>query len=180
VAEVRCVGPTGDQLGVITTREALIMAQNAGLDLVEIAPNAQPPVCKITDYGKYRYDLEKKEKESRKHQTATRVKEVQFHPNVGDHDFETKVRHIRDFLNEGHRVKVALFFRGRESAHQDLGFAVINKVIRECQDLASAEQSPKLMGRAIFMLLSPKPNIRARQKVQGQEQEPASGEKISS
>ena len=161
--QVRCVGPDGSQIGIISTREALIMAEAQGMDLVEIAPTAQPPVCRIMDYGKYKYEEEKKQKVARKHQTNTRVKEVQFHPNVGDHDYQTKVRHMRDFLQEGHRVKVGVFFRGRESAHQELGFDVMNRVLKDCQDLASAEQAPKFLGRNLFMLLSPKPVVKARQ-----------------
>jgi translation initiation factor IF-3 len=147
------------------------MAQEQGMDLVEIAPNAEPPVCRIMDYSKFKYEQDKKEKAARKHQTQTKVKEIQFHPNVGDHDYQTKLRHAREFLEEGHRVKVALFFRGRESAHRELGFELVNRVIQDCQDLAIPEQAPKSIGRAIFMLLSPKPSIRARQKLQVQESE---------
>ncbi len=138
------------------------MAESQALDLVEIAPNAQPPVCRIMDYGKYKYELEKKDKLSKKHQIATRVKEVQLHPNVGDHDYQTKMRHTRDFLEEGHRVKIGVFFRGRESAHQDLGFLLMNRVIKDCEDLATPEQSPKFLGRNLFMLLSPKPGVRMK------------------
>jgi len=146
----------------VSTREALAMAESNGMDLVEIVPNAQPPVCRITDYGKFKYDQEKKEKASRKHQTATRVKEIQFHPNVGDHDYQTKVRHLRDFLEEGHRVKVGLFFRGRENAHHELGFDVLNRVLKDCQDIGIAEQAPKFLGRNLFMLVSPKPSLKVR------------------
>lgn len=136
------------------------MAENLGLDLVEIAPQAQPPVCRIMDYGKFKFEEEKKEKAARKHHVATRVKEVQFHPNVGDHDYQTKVRHIREFLEEGHRVKIGLFFRGRESAHQELGFELLNRVIRDCQDLSTPEQMPKFLGRNLFMLLTPRQRVR--------------------
>lgn len=167
--QVRCVGPDGAQIGIIATRDALAMAESHGLDLVEIAPNAEPPVCRIMDYGKYKYEEEKKQKLARKHQTHTRVKEVQFRPNVGDHDYQTKVRHMRDFLGEGHRVKVGVFFRGRESAHQEIGFEVMNRVLKDCQDLASAEQAPKFLGRNLFMLLSPKPVVKARQASPGAE-----------
>lgn len=160
VPEVRCIGPDGEQIGVISTREALMRAQQAGLDLIEIAPNAQPPVCRITDYGKFKYDLEKKEKQSRKHQAATRVKEIQFHPNVGDHDYQTKLRHLRDFLQHGFRIKVSLYFRGREGAHQEIGFEVMQRVIRDASDLGHAEQPPRLFGRNILMLLCPRPRTK--------------------
>ncbi len=162
VPEVRCIGPDGQQIGVITTREALERASREGLDLVEISPKAVPPVCRIMDYGRYKYEQEKKEKQLRRHQSATRVKEVQFHPNVGEHDYQTKVRHTREFLEDGHRVKIGLFFRGRERAHQEIGFEVMNRVLKDCQDLSTPEQMPRFMGRAIFMLLCPKPSVRGR------------------
>lgn len=138
------------------------MAERHGMDLVEIAPQAQPPVCRIMDYGKFKFEQEKKEKLAKKHQTATRVKEIQFHPNVGDHDYETKVRHAREFLEEGHRVKVGMFFRGRENAHHDIGLAVMNRIIKDCQDIGAAEQPPKFLGRNIFMLLCPRPGAKAK------------------
>ncbi|MBP7830554.1 MAG: translation initiation factor IF-3 [Kiritimatiellae bacterium] len=169
VPEVRCIGPDGQQIGVITTREALERASREGMDLVEISPNAQPPVCRIMDYGKYKYEQEKKDKQARRHQSATRVKEIQFHPNVGDHDYQTKVRHTREFLQEGHRVKIGLFFRGRERAHEEIGFNVMNRVLKDCQDLGTPEQMPRFIGRAIFMLLCPKPGAKPR----GAEAKPA-------
>ena len=156
VPEVRLIGEDGSQVGIVSTREALSRAQNVGLDLVEISPNAQPPVCRIIDFGKFRYEQEKREKQARQHSSATRIKEIQFHPNVGDHDYQTKVRHLRDFVADGHRVKVILFFRGRESAHQEIGFEVMNRVIRDVQDVAQAEQLPRLMGRNILMMLIPR------------------------
>ena len=156
VPEVRLIGPDGQQIGIVPTREALQRAQQVGLDLIEISPNAQPPVCRITDYGKFKYDSEKREKQTRQHQTATKVKEIQFHPNVGDHDYQTKVRHLRDFIEAGHRVKVILFFRGRESAHQEIGFEVMNRIIRDMMDIAQTEQLPRLMGRNILMMLIPR------------------------
>jgi translation initiation factor IF-3 len=160
--EVRVIDSDGKQLGVISTSQALSTAQAQGMDLVEIAPNAVPPVCKIVEYGKYKYEQEKKEKQLRRHQSATKVKEVQFHPNVGEHDYQTKVRHTRDFLQEGHRVKIGLFFRGRERAHQEIGFEVMNRVLKDCQDIGTPEQMPRFIGRAIFMLLCPKPGAKPR------------------
>ena len=160
VPEVRLIGADGEQVGVVATREALMRAQSAALDLVEISPTAQPPVCRIMDYGKFKYEQEKREKSSRQHASATRVKEIQLHPNVGDHDYQTKVRHLRDFVGDGHRVKVILFFRGRESAHQEIGFEVMNRVIRDTQDIAQTEQLPRLMGRNILMMLIPRTKSR--------------------
>jgi translation initiation factor IF-3 len=124
---------------------------------VEIAPQAQPPVCRIMDFGKYKYEMEKKQRLAKKHQTATKMKEIQFHPSVADHDYQTKVRHILEFLEEGHRVKVALYFRGRESAHQDLGFDLVNRVIRDTSAWGTTENPPKLLGRSIVVVLTPKP-----------------------
>ena len=178
VPEVRCIGPDGQQIGVITTREALERASREEMDLVEISPNAQPPVCRIMDYGKYKYEQEKKDKQLRRHQSATRVKEVQFHPNVGEHDYQTKVRHTRDFLLEGHRVKIGLFFRGRERAHQEIGFEVMNRVLKDCLDLATPEQTPRFIGRAIFMLLCPKPGAKPRVSG-GDEAKPALAAEVS-
>ncbi|MCX7008636.1 MAG: translation initiation factor IF-3 [Kiritimatiellaeota bacterium] len=167
VPEVRLIGEDGSQVGVVSTREALMRAQNAQLDLVEISPTAQPPVCRIMDYGKFKYETEKREKSSRQHASATRVKEIQLHPNVGDHDYQTKVRHLRDFVSDGHRVKVILFFRGRESAHQEIGFEVMNRVIRDTQDIAQTEQLPRLMGRNILMMLIPRTKSRGGTPVPG-------------
>jgi translation initiation factor IF-3 len=144
-------------LGVIPIEEALNRARTRGLDLVEISPNAEPPVCKIMDYGKYKYELSQKEKEARKRQHADEIKEIKFHANVGDHDFQTKVNHIRDFLEEGIKVKISLYFRGRENAHRELGFEVINRVVQATADLGAPEMAPKLIGNSIFGVLSPKP-----------------------
>lgn len=170
---IRCIGPDGNQIGVIATRDALAMAQREGLDLVEISPNAQPPVCRIMDYGKYKYETDKKEREAKKHHVATRVKEIQFHPNVGEHDYQTKLRHLMEFLEEGHRVKVGLFFRGRENAHKELGFELLNRVIKDSQAIGIAEQAPKFLGRNLFMLLSPRPGARAARQKQQEAQQPS-------
>lgn len=165
VPTVRCIGPDGNQIGIISTRDALELAQRAGLDLVEIAPHAQPPVCRIMDYGKYKYEMEKKQRQAKKHQMATKMKEVQFHPNVAEHDYQTKLRHIMEFLQDGHRVKVTLFFRGREREHEDLGFEVVNRVIRDIANVGVAEQAPKLIGRNITMMLTPKPGAKRRAQI---------------
>lgn len=150
------------------------MAQRAGLDLVEVAPNAQPPVCRIMDFGKYKYEMEKKARQAKKHQAATKMKEIQFHPSVADHDYQTKLRHILEFLEDGHRVKVVLFFRGRESAHQELGFDVINRVIRDTAAFGLTENPPKLIGRSITVILTPRPASKRPKTEPRREQGPAS------
>ncbi len=161
VPEVRCIDADGEQVGIVSTRDALARAQQQGLDLVEVSPTAKPPVCRIMDYGKFKYDQEKKSKTQKKHAAATKVKELKFHANVDTHDYDTKVRHARDFLESGNRVKCSLFFRGREGAHQEIGFEVMNRVVEDLKDLASPEQPPRLMGRSIIMLLTPKPSTKS-------------------
>lgn len=156
VPEVRCIGADGEQVGVISTRDALRKATEAGLDLVEISPNAHPPVCRIMDYGKFKYEVEKKERQAKKHQTQTKVKEIKFHANVGDHDYVTKLRHAGDFLNEGHRVKFSLYFRGRENAHQELGFELMKRVAKDLAETGSLEQDARMMGRNLIMMMVPK------------------------
>lgn len=148
---------------MIPTREALNLAHQRGMDLIEVSAQAQPPVCRIAEYGKYKYEVEKKEKEARKHQSHTKVKEIKFHSNTDDHDFATKVQHIRDFIAEGHRVKVSLMFRGREQAHQELGFEMMRRVLTEVSDIASNENPPQMMGRSIYMMVYPRPALKQGQ-----------------
>ena len=143
-------------LGVMKTSEALAIAQREKLDLVEVSPNAQPPVCRIMDYGKYRYDESRKNKANKKQRSQGQVKEVKFHVNVEQHDYDTKLGRITKFLDKGHKVKVSLMFRGRENAHRELGFEVINKVIGECTEEAQLDQAPRLIGRNIVAMLSPR------------------------
>ena len=145
-------------LGVMTTRDARKLAEDDGLDLVEISPNADPPVCKIMDFGKFRYDESMKGKVQRRQARLHNrpMKEVKFHANVADHDYETKVNHAKGFLKKGHRVKVSLQFRGRENAHRELGFEVIKRVLADCGDIATVDQDPKMMGRSIISMLAPK------------------------
>ena len=145
-------------VGVIPTREAMKLAVEAGLDLVEVSPTADPPVCRIMDVGKYRYNESVKRKNARKHSMAHNraVKEVKFHANVAEHDYETKVGHARKFLDKGHKVKLSLQFRGRENAHRELGFDVINRVLKDCEDLGLVEMEPRLMGRQVVALLTKK------------------------
>ena len=144
-------------LGVLATREAQRMAQQQGLDLVEVSPNAEPPVCKIMDFGKFRYDEGMKRKQARKSQQHQVIKEIKFHANVDPHDLETKLRKTREFLAEGNKVKLTLAYRGRENAHKDLGFEVMQRVIKELETEAVCEQQPRLLGRLLGCLLAPRP-----------------------
>ncbi|MFC5712736.1 translation initiation factor IF-3 [Thalassorhabdus alkalitolerans] len=154
--EVRLIDASGEQLGVKSKSEALEMAQNANLDLVMVAPNAKPPVCRIMDYGKYRYEQQKKEKEARKKQTVINVKEVRLSPNIEKHDFDTKLRNARKFLTKGDKVKAAIRFRGRMITHSEIGKEVLERLAKECEDVATVETKPKMEGRSMFLILAPK------------------------
>lgn len=156
VPEIRCIDENGEQLGIIPTRQALVRAHEAGLDLVEISATCKPPVCRIMDHGKFKFEQEKKKKEQKKKQNVVKLKEVKFHVNVGDHDYQTKLRHTSEFIEEGSRVKVSLMFRGRENAHRELGFELMQRIIADCSEFATVEQAPKLMGRNVFMMIIPK------------------------
>ena len=153
--EVRVIDSDGKQLGVIPTSQALGAAQQQGLDLVEISPNAAPPVCKIVEYGKYKYEQEKKDRESRKHQHAGKMKEIKLRLNIDDHDYNTKLNHVRDFLADGIKVKVSLYFRGRENAHPEYGNELMQRVIQDVQGAGHAEVPPRQMGKSIHMMLAP-------------------------
>ena len=155
--EVRVIGIDGRQLGVLSLGEALTMARANGVDLVEVAPNATPPVCRLVDYGKYRYEQAKRDKESKKHQHATKVKEVQLSPKIDPHDLGVKVGHAIEFLCEDMKVKVSLKFRGREMAHTELGFQVIGKFLNEIVAYGHQDFEPKLNGRTITLMISPLP-----------------------
>ena len=155
--EVRVIAENGDQLGVMPVKEAMKLAQEAELDLVKIAPKAQPPVCKIIDYGKYRYELARKEKEAKKKQKTVEVKEVRISPNIDTNDLNTKVNNAKKFIAKGNKVKVTLRFRGREMAHQQIGMEVLNRVKDDLQELAVVESFPtKIEGRQMIMVLAPK------------------------
>lgn len=156
VREVRLVLANGDMHGVIATRDAIRMAQSEGLDLVEISPNASPPVCKILDYGKYKYELQKKRNEAKKKQKVIEIKEIKLRPNIDEHDYEIKMRSVKRFLEEGDKVKVTMRFRGREMAHHELGLKVLERVKNEFDALAKVDQMPKLEGRQMVMVMSPK------------------------
>lgn len=154
--ELRVIGPTGEQLGIMSSREALEMAYDQGLDLVKIAPNATPPVCKIIDYGKFRFEQAKKEKEAKKNQHVTEIKEVRMSPGIDTNDFNVKVRSAQKFLKEGNRVKVTVRFRGREMAHTDIGRTLLGQFGESCAETANVERQPKLDGRHMSMFLTPK------------------------
>jgi len=156
VKEVRVIDSEGQQLGIMDTREAIKRAEEQGLDLVEVAPTAKPPVCRIMDFGKYKYELAKKAAESRKHQTVIVVKEIKLRPRTDDHDVNFKMNNIRRFLQEGNKVKVTVMFRGREMAHMDYGRAVLERVVNELQNEAVVEQTPRVEGRNMTLLLGTK------------------------
>jgi translation initiation factor IF-3 len=161
--EVRVIGVDGRQLGILPLHEAIGQARAHGVDLVEIAPTAVPPVCRLVDYGKFRYEQAKKEKESRKHQHANRVKEIQLSPSIDPHDFSVKLVHATDFLCEEMKVKISLRFRGREMAHKEYGFQQVEKFIQALGPFAHPDSEPKLVGRGITVMLSPLPrNKRAK------------------
>lgn len=145
----------GEQLGILTLREALTRAEEAGLDLVEIAPTAKPPVAKIIDYGKYRYHQTKKEKEGKKAQVTIKVKEIKLKPNIDTHDLQTKLKHAREFLVKGNKVRVVIMFRGREMLHIDLGRKVVEEFCNTLSDVSTIESYPKLLGRAMTTILAP-------------------------
>ncbi|WP_082034180.1 translation initiation factor IF-3 [Cohnella kolymensis] len=154
--EVRLVGSEGEQLGIKPFREAMQMAIDANLDLVNVAPQAKPPVCRIMDYGKFRYEQQKKEKEARKNQKIVDLKEVWFRANIEEHDYQTKFRNVIKFLNEGDKVKCSVRFRGREITHSKLGQKILERVANEVGELCVVERMPKLEGRSMIMILAPK------------------------
>ncbi len=153
--DIRLIGAEGENLGVVSPERALILAEDAGLDLVEISPNAQPPVCKIMDYGKYKYETQKKEAEARKNQKVIEIKEVKFRPNTDTHDYDVKMRSVFKFLEEGDKVKITLRFRGREMAHQELGRQLLERVAEDVKEIGKVESMPRLEGRQMVMMIGP-------------------------
>jgi len=153
---VRLIGEDGEQLGVVSVSEALAKAEEAGLDLVELAPNANPPVCRVMDYGKFKYEIAKKEKENRKKQHVIVTKEVRFRPKTDEHDFDFKVRHARKFLEAGNRVKATVMFRGRENAHREYGQKVLDKFKEALEDIAKIEKDTKLEGGQLVLFMTKK------------------------
>ncbi|MHB8845872.1 MAG: translation initiation factor IF-3 [Nitrospirota bacterium] len=154
--EVRVIASEGEQLGVLPLREALQKAEEAGLDLVEVAPTAVPPVCRIMDFGKYKYEMNKKAHESKKHQTVIAVKEIKLRPRTDDHDVAFKTNNIKRFLAGGDKVKVSIMFRGREMAHPELGRALLEQIVKDLQEVAVVEQMPRMEGRNMYLMLAAK------------------------
>ena len=152
---MRVISDTGDQLGIMATKEALRMANEEGVDLVEVAPQAKPPVCKLMDFGKYQYEQRKKNQEAKKKQVQVQLKEVKLRPKTDEHDLQTKLNHVRRFLGNGDRCKITLFFRGREIVHKEQGKAILDNVLEEISDVARVEQEPKFEGRTMHMIVAP-------------------------
>ena len=170
--EVRVIGPTGDQIGVMATDKAVALAKKAGYDLVEIAANATPPVCRILDFGKYMYEQSKKGKDS-KGSTTSKIKEVKFRVRTGEHDYITKLRHAEEFLDKGNKVKITLTFRGRENEHKELGFDTVNRAISDLSNVGSSESPPRLAGRNIFAMISPLPANKRKPRFVEPQNQPA-------
>jgi len=154
--EILLIGESGEKHGVVSFEHAMQLADEAGLDIVEVSPNADPPVCKLLDYGKYKYEAQKKASEARKKQKTIDVKEIKFRPNIEQHDYDVKMRSMRKFIEEGDKVKVTLRFRGREMAHQDRGMKVLERVREDLDELAKVEQFPKMEGRQMVMVMTPR------------------------
>ena len=152
--EVRLIGPDGEQLGIMSAKEAYFKAKDANLDLVKLAPTAKPPVCKIIDYGKYRYELARKAKEAKKKQKTVETKEIRLSPNIDTNDLNTKVNQARKFLSKGAKVKVSLRFRGREMAHRDVGREILDSFYKELEDVSTVDKPAKMEGRSMVMFLS--------------------------
>ena len=156
VKEVRLISSTGEQLGIVSTRQAMSMAEEEDIDLVEISPNAAPPVCKLMDFGKFKYEQSKKRDEAKKKQKQVQIKEIKFRPGTDDGDYNIKMRNITRFLEEGDKVKITLRFRGREMAHQQLGAQLLKRVQEDLVEVGSVEQFPKMEGRQMVMMVAPK------------------------
>jgi translation initiation factor IF-3 len=156
VRDVRLIDQDGNNQGIVATRDAIERAADVGLDLVEVSPTADPPVCKILDFGRYKYEMQKRANEARKKQKTIDVKEIKMRPNIDDHDYNVKLKSIQKFLNEGDKVKVTMRFRGREMAHQELGQKLLEKVQSEVADQAKVESSPKVEGRQMIMVIAPR------------------------
>lgn len=153
--QIRVVGPEGDALGVMDVRSAISLAREQGLDLVEVAPNADPPVCKIIDYGKFQYEQKKKAHEAKKKQVTVTVKEIKFRPGTDDHDYGYRVKRAREWLLGGDKVRATIWFRGREMAHRDLGAKILARVEQDLEDVADVEQRPKMEGNQMFLIMTP-------------------------
>ncbi|MFH1853793.1 MAG: translation initiation factor IF-3 [Candidatus Omnitrophota bacterium] len=156
IKDVRLIGPSGEQMGVVPTRDAMLKAQEVGLDLVEVAPQAIPPVCRIMDYSKYKYEQEKKAKEARKHQKIVHLKEIKFKPNIEEHDYQVKLHHLKRFLTRGDKAKVTMVFRGREMSHIDIGKRVLDRITSDLADVGEMEKPPLKEGRSLTLNFLPR------------------------
>ena len=178
VPQIRVISPEGKQLGILPTEKALQLAQQVGLDLVEVAPTAQPPVCRIMDFGKYVYEEQKKHSHAKS--TASKIKEIEFSARIEQNDFYTKLKHAEEFLDHGAKVKLRLKFRGREMAHTEIGFNVINRAITELENMGHPDSEPKLLGKQINVMLTPLPANKRKLKFHVREEEPAEDEESDS
>jgi translation initiation factor IF-3 len=170
VPQVRVIAENGDQLGIMNTREAVNLARSQGLDLVEVAATADPPVCRIIDYGKFTYEQKKKASEAKKKQVIITVKEVKFRPGTDDHDYNFKMKHARDWLSEGDKVKATIFFRGREITHRELGAELLQRHEKDLAEVAEVEQRPKMEGNQMFLIFAPKRHKSPKQQQQPQQE----------
>ena len=162
--EVRVIGPEGEQLGVLPVEQALARAQELGMDLVEVSPMAKPPVCKIMDYGKFKYLEKKKQNEAKKKQVVVQLKEVKLRPRTEEHDYTTKIKKVREFLEEANKARITVMFRGREMSHRELGQKVLQRVIEDLREVAVIESAPRVEGRQMFMILAPNPRMLQAQR----------------
>jgi translation initiation factor IF-3 len=162
--EVRVIGAGGEQLGVLTIEQALAKAQEDGMDLVEVSPLAKPPVCKIMDYGKFKYLEKKKQNEAKKNQVVVLLKEVKFRPRTEEHDYDVKIKKIREFLEDSNKARITVMFRGREMTHRELGQKVLQRIIDDLKDVAVIEAVPRMEGRQLFMILAPNPKMLQAQR----------------
>jgi len=153
---VRLIGPEGEQLGIVSLREALEKTSDYDLDLVEVAAQVNPPVCRIMDFSKYKYEQEKREREAKKHRKGMKIKEMRLRPMIDQHDYQVKLKRIKEFLEEGDKVRVRIFFRGREMAHQEMGRSLIDKVVEDVAAVGKIDKAAQMLGRSIIMVLSPK------------------------
>ena len=161
---MRVIGSGGEQLGVLTIEQALSKAQEEGMDLVEVSPLAKPPVCKIMDYGKFKYTEKKKQSEAKKTQVVVQVKEVKFRPRTEEHDYNVKIKKVREFLEESNKARITVMFRGREMSHRELGQKVLQEIIEDLKDVAVIEAVPRMEGRQMFMILAPNPKMLQAQR----------------
>jgi len=168
ISPIRLIGPDGEQVGIVPTKEALERAREAGLDLVEVAPNSRPPVCRILDYGKYKYNQAKKAASSRKKQHTVSVKGMRFRPKIEEHDYQFKMKHVRGFLEQGNKVKCFVLFRGREKAHTEFGREILDRLAEDLKDVSAVESPPRMEGHSMNMLLTPTAAVPRKPQPEGQ------------